>query len=659
MTQTLSIFLRFMRLFFITSLFLTILFQGQSQDWKSYYDKAVADYQSQHYAEAMSNAEKAYETSKSLDIKNQTFSLQLLTVICLETQEYTKGLIFSNDEVTLFAQSEGKKGNHYAEALQKRAQMNQALSNWADAQKDYAEVSVIFSESPGQTSIEYLKVQSNYGQVLLGLTDYPKAADVLRKAVTGLKQLPEEGEEYLLALYYAAYADSKNKNLTEAQQKLKEFVSLVEKNNLQSWPEYGQAKVQLVQIADARGNTAEALTLLQQGDVAEDQKARQYLKAAIEFEETQPTEAFKYFKLAEESLVKIGSDNNTGFSVAQNYARFLFVNRQIPEAKSKLNQARQIATKLYATSSVELGFVLELEADVQIFLGDITSADENYSLAFINFASLPQATQASHRTSAATKLLNANRPDLTRKALEGIALDYVILLGLPEKNQLDVSILYSEALLQLNMTTIAIGHLTRHEVNSTSPLVQNTLAIKLAEAYKVSGDWKKSESLALSVIEKSAGQPVLKAEAAFQLARLRQQMGKYKEAELNFKEAIEGYRRLQSPELKQVYNSFATFYMTLGNYGAAEKIYLDLLNDNQTSAGLLLAVKQNLAAIYQQTLRYEEAEQLLNEVLEADKKTIGEKHPDFAISLQNLAALYQAMGNFEKAKALYVQAMEV
>ena len=644
---------------FLTFVLVSTVFLGHSQDWKSYYDQAVADYQSERYSEAMVNAEKAYEASKSLDIKNQTFSLQLLTAICLEAQDYTKGLIFSKDEVALFAQSEGQKSKHYAEALQKRAQMNQALSNWANAQKEYEEISAIFSESPGQSSIEYLKVQSNYGQVLLGLNDFTKAADVLAKAVAGLKQLPEEGEEYLLALYYAAYADSKNKNLTEAQQKLKEFVVLVEKNNLQSWPEYGQAKVQLVQIADATGNTAEALTLMQQGDVAEDQKARQYLKAAIEFEATQPAEAFRYFKLAEESLAKIGSDNNTGFSVAQNYARFLFVNRQIPEAKSKLNQARQIATRLYATNSVELGFVLELEADMQIFLGDIKSADENYSLAFTNFISLPTANQASHRTSAATKLLNANRPDLTRKALEGIAIDYAVLFSLPEKNQLEVSVLYSESLLQLNLTELAINHLARHEVNSTSPVVQNTIAIKLAEVYKGSGDWKKSKVLLESVIQKSLAQPSLQAEALFQLARLLHQMGKYKEAEENYLASIGGYKKLQSLELKQVYNSFATFYMTLGNYGAAEKIYKDLLSDPQTSSVLLLAVKQNLAAIYQQTLRYEEAERLLNEVLEADKRTIGEKHPDFAISLQNLAALYQAMGNFENAKTLYVQAMEV
>ena len=167
-----SIFLTSMKQFLLISFLIYVSFAGQSQDWKSYYDQAVADYQSQRYPEALVKAEKAYEASKSLDTKSQAFSLQLLTAICLEAEDYKKGLGFSTSEIALFLQTEGQKSKHYAEALQKRAQMNQALSNWADAKKDYEEVLLIFYESPGQASIEYLKVQSNYGQVLLGLKGF-------------------------------------------------------------------------------------------------------------------------------------------------------------------------------------------------------------------------------------------------------------------------------------------------------------------------------------------------------------------------------------------------------------------------------------------------------------------------------------------------------
>ena len=223
-TPTLSIFLGFMRRFFFTSILLIIFFHGNGQDWKDHYDQAIADYQSQRYPEAMLNAEKAFEASKTLDLKNQAFSLQLLTSICLEAQDYSKGARFSNDEIASFAQMEGKKSKHYAEALLKRAQMNQGLSNLKEAQRDYEEVSSIFSEDPGQTSLTYLKVQSSYGQVLIDLRDFNRAADVLNIAVAGLRHFPDEWEEYLFALYYSGYVEIQNKNVTNAEPKLKEFI---------------------------------------------------------------------------------------------------------------------------------------------------------------------------------------------------------------------------------------------------------------------------------------------------------------------------------------------------------------------------------------------------------------------------------------------------
>ena len=659
MAKTLSTLLLIMKRVPLVLFFLMSFFSAYTQDWKSYYDPAVAAYQAQHYADAIVNAEKAYAASKSLDVKNQIYSLQLITAICLESQDYSRGLPYSQEEVKLFLQTEGAKSKHYVEALSKRAQMYQAVSNWTAARKDYEELSSLLAPSTEPASASFFKIQSNYGQVLLSMNDFGKAGEVLNAAVTGLKQFPDEGEEYLLALYYSAYADDKNKNAKGAEARLKEFVLLVEKNGLQSWPEYSQAKTKLVQLASAGGNTTEALALMQQSNVGEDQKALQYLKAALEFQNTQPQEALRYFKLAEESIAKGTIESNTGYSIFQNYGRYLYNNRQIAEAQLRLNRARPIALKLYTVSSVEYGYVEELDADLQLVSGNAGVADEKYTLAFKDFSSLPPAAQANHRVNAAIKFLNANRPDFARKALENFATDYATLFALLEKNQLEVSSNYAESLVQLNQNEIAVNHLTRHALNSTSPAVQNAVNLKLAEVYRRSGDWKKSEALLDDVIKKSSTQPALQAEASYQIARLHQQMGKYKEAEVNYQEAIAGYKKLQSPELKQVYNSFATYYITLGNYTTAEGIYLDLLNDPQTPAALASALKQNLATIYQQTLRYDKAEAMFKDVIETDRKTIGEKHPDFAISLQNLAVLYQAMGNFEKAKGLYLQALEV
>ncbi len=76
--------------FFLIMVFGPVLAVGQ--DWKGFYDQAVQAYQSKHYPEALTHAEDAYRLSKDLDVKNQAFSLQLLSAICLEIPDYTKGL---------------------------------------------------------------------------------------------------------------------------------------------------------------------------------------------------------------------------------------------------------------------------------------------------------------------------------------------------------------------------------------------------------------------------------------------------------------------------------------------------------------------------------------------------------------------------------------
>jgi CHAT domain-containing protein/tetratricopeptide (TPR) repeat protein len=644
-----------MRAFFALILLSTTAFQCFCQDWKSFYDRAVSDYQSQHYPEALIGAEKAYAASKSLEIKNQSFTLQLLTSICLELPDYNKGLAFAREEVKLFGQTEGPKSARYTEAVEKRAQMFHALSQWKEARADYEELLSIYSAGYGPFSFEYLRAQNSYGQVLLSLGENEKAAVELDKVIAGLKKFPAEKEEYVLALFYGAFSDINTKNPARAESRLKEMISLSDKDGLQSMPEYAQAKTQLAQLASAKGGAAEGLLLIEQGNVTEEQRAVQYLKAALEL----PDESAKYFKLAEDALIQNQQPTNTAFSIYQNYARYLFVHGNVKESQAKLDKARELSSSLYPASSVENGYVLELQADIDVTSGNPQAAFDKYAIASQNLSSLPAATQASHRLNAGVHLLNAGRPDLSRKIVEETASNYPVLFSLPDKIQLEISALYAEVLLQSNQNDAAIKHLLTHLSKVAAAPSYSAVSLKLAEAYQVAGEWKKAETLFEAVVKKPETEPSAQLEALYQLARLRHQMGKYKNAEADYQLAIAAARRIKSTELNQVYNSFATFYITLGNYSAAETIYRDLLVDPQTTSELADAIKQNLAAIYQQTLRYDLAEKLLLEVLEDDRKTIGDKHPDFAISLQNLGALYQAKGNFEKARSIYQQSLEV
>ncbi|MEJ0054245.1 MAG: CHAT domain-containing protein [Bacteroidota bacterium] len=636
--------------------FFLLPFSCFAQDWKGNYEKAIQEYQSQNFPEAMKSASAALEISRSMDAKNQAFSLQLLTVICIEAGDFRTGLPFSEEEVKLFATSEGTKSKRYTEAIDKRARINQALSNWAAAQVDYKELSDLLAAEGG---IPYFKALSSYGQVLLALNSNDLAKKNLEVAVNGLKLFPEENEEYLYALYYAGNACSKSSDNAGAEERLKLFISLVEKNKLQSWPEYTEARTQLIQLLDRGGDSAGALKLAGQGSVGEEQKARQYLKAALDSQNEQPAKARDFFKLAEESLEKGHWESSTGFSVAQSYARFLLANKEYQASTEELAKAKSIAEKIFKPGSVESGYVMELEADLKMAKGNVDGALEDFILSFKNFSSLSSDVRATHQISASAKFLNANRPDLAKKLIEPFATDYTLLSQLSEKNQLEVSSIYVNALLGLNQTEAGIQHLTRHEGLSTIPALQVALSRKLAEVYSDAGDWKKAEDLLKKAVEKTPAQALQWAESNYQLARLLQRMGKFSEAETRYKQAIETFSKLKSPEINQALNSLATFYITLGNYLEAEKIYQNLLLTPGTSSLLVADAKQNLAAAYLQTHQYAKAEKLLTEVLEHDRQSIGATHPDFAISLQNLAAVYQAQGDFKKAETLYIQSIEI
>ena len=66
--------------------------------------------------------------------------------------------------------------------------------------------------------------------------------------------------------------------------------------------------------------------------------------------------------------------------------------------------------------------------------------------------------------------------------------------------------------------------------------------------------------------------------------------------------------------------------------------------------------EDNLASTYQSQGRLEEAEELFVQVVEAQKRVLGQEHPETLIS--NLSSTYYGQGRSKKAEELCVQVVE-
>jgi CHAT domain-containing protein len=112
-------------------------------------------------------------------------------------------------------------------------------------------------------------------------------------------------------------------------------------------------------------------------------------------------------------------------------------------------------------------------------------------------------------------------------------------------------------------------------------------------------------------------------------------------------------------------NNLGTFYLPVlsGNKPKLSEIYLqqalklrkELTGENDLDYCHSL---NNLAVLYKETDRYDEALKRYKQVISIYKNIFGEKNPNYLTSLSNLAALYRVMGNYAESLPLNKQILE-
>ena len=153
------------------------------------------------------------------------------------------------------------------------------------------------------------------------------------------------------------------------------------------------------------------------------------------------------------------------------------------------------------------------------------------------------------------------------------------------------------------------------------------------------------------------------AEAAAQNGDLMMTQIRYADAARYYAEAVDVTPKTRADYLSERLRAWTLAAWRAGDFpaglAAAERA-LTIDQGRLSPVDALLATDlNNLAELYGDTGRYEQAEPLYQRALAIREKTLGGEHPDVAQSLNNLANLYRATGRYAQAEPLLKRAMTI
>lgn len=648
-------FFRWLVLCFVFLSFLTTE-SALGQEWKNLYDQALKSYQAQEYNVALANAEKAY--SEAADPVNKAYSIQLITAICVESQQFSKGIEWVEQEIKLFVEAKETHGA-YAEALKKQIML---LAMKGDEREALEKATAFIPEAEriyGITSYEYCQVLLMVGNLFVTAGNFTDAKKLLHSCVSALSKFADKTQEYLTALYLSGLADYHTQEFASTETKLREYLSLSEKNGYTDVQEFESVKA-LLSKSVLNNNPHGSKSAASDKVLLPEDKLQYNFKKGLEHQNvSQLDSASKYYAVCEVTIDAAGIKNATAFSVLINYASVMIDKNKVDEARSKIEKARKIAGEIYdANDIVEYSYLYKAEADLALASNETDNAQKKYLQIVGMLAPVEADLKVRIVKDITQKLIQGNCLQAALASIETLAADTPSLLKLTEKDRVDVSRLYT-SLLPYNRNTEAITFLTTVISSIKGQALVRQLQLILATQYLRGGDFSKAKGILFSIINERSDEK-LHADAIYHMGRVSQQQGQYKEAEQYYFTAVKSYKALSAAnELGNVYNSLATLYMSLGNYYEAERLYSNLLKEPNTPSFFFNTIRQNLASLYELTMRYEEGQKLLKEVLKKDQLELGQYHPYNAITLQNLAVLYMKRGKTDNAKELLMQAIEI
>jgi len=156
--------------------------------------------------------------------------------------------------------------------------------------------------------------------------------------------------------------------------------------------------------------------------------------------------------------------------------------------------------------------------------------------------------------------------------------------------------------------------------------------------------------------------PLVEARIRWTLGLMYLHLSAYKAAEQHLEHSLQVHQEKHRDTLGCM-NDLALVYLDQGRYDEAEPLYVKALEIGRRvlreDDPWLLNFISNLATVYKSQGHYEEAEPLYVKALEIRRQKLGEEHPGTLKNINHLGLLYYSQGRYDEAEQLLVELLEV
>jgi CHAT domain-containing protein/tetratricopeptide (TPR) repeat protein len=656
--------------------------------------------------------------------KAYAYTLKLASATFYESGEYNKGIQSGHLELEALSQIIDTASIDYANSVHMLGLNYLGAEKYDEALEFLLKASFRFHSHFGEVSEPYASILSELGEGYSGLENYGSAINCLEKSLEVYEKSGSLTERYLYTIQNLTNLYLKTSQFTAAFKKATILQALLIENELEKETIYGDnllagaeatkgfgdnpisAKYysEYLRFLNANGNTGtgeygyavhELATIYQSigslssydsllnanrdilvsSTAAPDAGFAGYLNLAImhqnkrEFDDAESAykDAFMILQNNPDQEFRLRG------TLFENYALLKYSQREYETAQDLINQAIEIfrsrpGDSLALASALNTrGMIYKTEGELKpasesliealrlCFLSGMQETElhakilENLSavelemnramaaLSYMRQAFTIRRVISGENSAEYANVLNSYGAILGMSgnftsALDTIRLAYEILIASPDAN--------AEFRNQIitNLGSISLG-------SGNSSLADSLFDIALKNAIEIYG------------IESFESGKIM-----INLARAREALGRYREAESGYRAGI----RIMSaraggkdPEYLNASNAFGRFYQVMGNYEEAERIYREIIEGIPDSNPIYGITLQNLATLYQLRENYEKAEPLLIEALRLDSMYKGPGDPGYSVSLQNLASLYQKTGRSASAEPLFMKALRI